>query len=63
MSFQRFAVKLAPLSEVTREGRPQMAAQWCRNALAASVELASRRGTAWRFRVVRQTAVSSYLNP
>ena len=61
MSFHRLAVKLAPLSLVTTDGTPYRLVQWCKKAVAASEEDGSLKGIAWKFRVVRQMAVSKYL--
>ena len=38
MSFQRLEMKLAPLSDVTREGQPNKLTQWVRKPVAASDE-------------------------
>ena len=46
ISFQRLAVKLAPLSDDTTEGRPYAAAHWCKKAVAASDDEASFKGIA-----------------
>ena len=44
--FQMLLVKLAPLSDVTRDGRPNKATQWLRKAEATSEADASFKGIA-----------------
>ena len=59
--FQMPATNDPPLSDVTNEGNPKKDAQEVRKAVAASDDEASRRGMAWRKRLVLQMAVSKYL--
>ena len=61
ISFQRFEMKDAPLSEVTKLGTPKRANQLWRKAEAAASEVASLSGTAWTNLVVLQTQVSRNL--
>ena len=59
--FQSPAINDSLLSEVSRYGNPKKEAQEVRKAVAASDDEASRRGMAWRKRLVLQMAVSKYL--
>ena len=63
MSFHKLAVKDAPLSDVTTDGRPSHATHWCRKAEATSDDEASFNGIAVKNLVDLQIAVSRNLYP
>ena len=63
MSLQRFAVKDPPLSEVTTDGKPSHATQWCKKADATSEDDASLKGIAVRNLVDLHMAVNKKRYP